>query len=86
MDLEWDDENVEHVARHGITPWEVEEAVADSRRTAFPAHSGRAGVIGRTEAGRILVVIVEQHTLMWHVVTARQATERERRLYRRRTR
>jgi len=29
---DWDDANVEHIARHGITPEEAEEVLLDRRR------------------------------------------------------
>lgn len=31
-EFEWDDDNIEHIARHDVEPWEAEEAVADGER------------------------------------------------------
>jgi uncharacterized DUF497 family protein len=84
--FERDDENVEHIAEHGVEPWEVEEAFDDRGRAPFPAHSGRVGFIGRTEDGRLLVVILERGTRPWRVVTARDAGPTAKRAYRRRNR
>jgi hypothetical protein len=30
-DFDWDDDNVEHIARHGVAPWEVEATVVPPR-------------------------------------------------------
>lgn len=90
-EFEWDEENVEHIARHTVEPWEAEEAVADAGRAPFSARGkDRAGVIGMTEDGRVLVVIVERVEraagTIRRVVMARDATEGEKRIYRRRNR
>ncbi len=83
MDFDWDEDNIAHIARHGVEPWEAEEAAMDPRRAPFPAHSGRVGLIGKTESGRVLVVILERRGRKWRVVTAREATSNEKRAYRR---
>lgn len=80
-DFEWDEDNLDHIARHGVEPWEAEDAVLDANRVRFPAHSGRVGFIGRADSGRRLVVIIEREGRLWRVVTARNATQRERRMH-----
>ncbi len=84
MEFDWDAGNLHHIACHGVEPWKALEAVLDPGRVPFPAHSGRFGVIGKTGGGRILVVVLERRGEKWRVVTARDATAREKRLYRRR--
>ena len=81
--FDWDDDNVDHLAQHGVKTWEAEEAVTDRNRVPFPAHSGRTGFIGRTDEGSVLVVILEREARLWRVVTAREATSTEQRAYRR---
>lgn len=52
-DLIWTDWNVEHIARHGVEPWEVEETVYGQPYVS----RGREGLyrlIGRTDSGRFL--------------------------------
>lgn len=52
MEIEWDDDNVEHLARHGISPDEVKEtlvlrfagAVAPTRPIAFGYWAARQQV------------------------------------------
>ncbi len=64
MRLLWDDEAIAHIARHGVEPWEVEEALADSDRRKFSAYYApgdrRMGFIGKTEDGRVLVVVLRR--------------------------
>lgn len=90
-EFEWDEHNVDHIARHDVEPWEAEEAVADVGRVSLPSRGRpRAGAIGMTEDGRVLVVIVERveraEGPMRRVVTARDATNNEKGSYRRRSR
>jgi uncharacterized DUF497 family protein len=81
--FEWDEANEEHIARHGVHPWEVEEAMEDRRRIRITAHSGRLGIVGRTEDGRLLAVIFEDSGSRVRVVTARDPNATELRAYRR---
>lgn len=88
MEVEWDEPTVEHIARHGVAPEEVEEALGDPRRVGMPAY-GVAGerrrtLIGVTEARRVLFVVYARRGHRLHVVTARDANAREKRRYRRR--
>ncbi|MBI4504713.1 MAG: BrnT family toxin [Chloroflexi bacterium] len=88
MDLQWDDENVEHVARHGVAPEEVEEALQDTRRIGAPTYHAagelRWALIGATEAGRVLFIVYTRRSGTVRVVTARDAVPREKRRYHRR--
>ena len=83
--LRWDEEAEDHIARHRVAFWEVEEAVANIRYAK--RSRGYLQVIGQTEAGRYLTVILdEEDDGFWYVVTALRTMEREKRLLRRRTR
>jgi hypothetical protein len=81
----WDEENIQHIARHNVEPSEAEDALMDPQRIKFSAHSGNMGIIGLTEDGRRLVVIyIKKVMAKIRVITARDATETESRAYRRR--
>jgi uncharacterized DUF497 family protein len=83
----WDEYNLDHIARHGVGPDEAEDAALDPDRVSFSARKiGRVGFIGMTEAGRVLVVILDQAGDLWRVVTARDASSNEKKSYRRRQR
>lgn len=85
FEIEWDDDNETHTARHDVVPREVEEALADPRRLPFGVFEGRRGFVGATSAGRLLFVVVEEGRRgLWRCVTARDATAAEKRRYRRR--
>ncbi len=84
--FDWDEYDLDHIARHGIDPDEAEDAVLDPGRVTFPARRGRVGYIGMTEVGRVLVVILDRKKNLWRVVTARDAGPNEKKSYRRRQR
>ena len=60
MDFDWDDANIDHIAAHGVSPSEAEDAILDPDRIGAPARSSptekRRGIVGTTEQGRILFV------------------------------
>lgn len=89
-DFDWEDANVDHIARHGVTPTEAEDAVLDSRRIPAVARSTlteqRIGIVGMTVTARLLFVAFTERHEMIRVITAYDATERQRRQYRRRRR
>ena len=80
--LIWDPSNVGHIARHNVTLNEVEE-VCQSSFISSNSYGGRFLVVGLTQAGRALAVVVEPSVDdRYYVVTARPASRRERRWYR----
>ena len=83
-ELQWDDENVEHIARHNVNPQEVEDV-------CFGLHiSEREGeqryiLSGKTAAGRYLNVVVERVGKgLFRPVTAFEMSENYKRRYRKR--
>lgn len=87
-DFDWDEANLGHIARHGVEPWEAEEAIVDPDRVGASAHKTpgeqRFAVVGATGAGRMLFVVFTQRGERLRVVTARNADDGEKRRYRRR--
>lgn len=83
-ELIWDDWNEEHVVRHGVRIAEATEAVRNAP-SLTRARDDTYRVIGQTDAGRYLFIIVVPRPLeSFYVVTAREATRDERRNMRRR--
>jgi uncharacterized DUF497 family protein len=77
----WSATDVAHVARHGISPEEVEDVLftppLDARRGE---RENTYLVLGRTRAGRrLLVVIAPRPRNSWYVVTAPDVDRAERR-------
>lgn len=85
--FDWDDGNVDHLARHGIRPEEAEQALLGPRRLGASAynaiHERRWAAIGATEDGRVVFVVFTRRDSDVRVITARDATPTERRRYRR---
>jgi uncharacterized protein len=85
--FDWDDANGDHVARHGVTTDEAEEALLDPRRVGMPVYhvaaERRSGALGATEDGRVLFVVFTRRGSRLRVITARDALAHERRRYRR---
>jgi len=82
----WPEERIEHIARHGVTPEEVEE-VCFGKSLVQRAKSERENpvyyVLGQSEAGRYLFCVVIQFPDgNGYPVTARQMTAKEKRRYR----
>lgn len=83
FELSWDNRNEEHIDRHGVVPEEANQVVWNRAYiTRGRRHTYR--VLGPTDAGRLLPLVVARHGGgFWYVVTARNADDRERREYRR---
>lgn len=82
--LFWTDEAEQHIARHGLTKAEVEDALRGF--SYVRSANGRYVVIARGSARPLLVVIepLKGRRGLAAVVTARPATFAEKRLLRRR--
>ena len=82
----WNQDRIEHIARHGILPEEVEETcfgVALVQRTKSEGDNPVYYVLGQTEAGRYLFCVVIQFPDgKGYPVTARLMTDKEKRRYR----
>ena len=65
--VEWDGENEEHVSRHGVPPWQVEEMIVQGEFECIRhpkwrkggRYAGRFLLRGRTLGGRPLLVVVD---------------------------
>jgi uncharacterized protein len=88
-ELIWDEWNERHIADHGVDPQEVEETVSDPSslflRTRGSARVRRSIVLGLTDSGRYLFVVLEPFGEgRANVVTARDMSDGERRRFKRR--
>jgi uncharacterized DUF497 family protein len=80
----WDETNIEHIANHGVEPYEAEEVIDDD---PFIAKAGKEKYVayGQTDAGRyLLVVFAPKSKQQLRVITARDMTTAERKRIRRR--
>ena len=83
--LDWDDWNVDHIARHGVSRDDVEE-VCHGTPTEDETYRNRLRLVGPTAVGNLLTVILapQDEDGVYYVVTARPAAKKERRIYRER--
>ena len=79
--LIWDSLNVAHIARHDVTPEEV-EAVCHRDPLVQQGHTGRTVVVGPSSSGRMLEVVLDpEGSGVYYVVTAHPASRKDRALY-----
>ena len=82
-ELLWNSWNIEHIAEHNVSPDEVEE-VCYNNPFVTRARNKTIKIIGQTDAGRFLTIFLAPRGRgRYFVITARDATEAERRRYRR---
>jgi len=82
----WTDDRIEHIALHGVTPEEVEEA-SFSKSLVYRGRSEGENpvyyVLGQSAAGRyLLCVVIQFPDGNGYPVTARDMTTKEKRKYR----
>jgi uncharacterized DUF497 family protein len=83
--LVWGDWNRAHMARHGVTPEDVQEVVA-GEPLVRASYKGRFRLLGPNLAQRLLAVFlgpVPDQADVYYVFTARPTSRRERRYYER---
>ena len=90
LEAEWDEDNVEHISRHGVEPEEVEEIVYEDCYPSWIVHvrrrrsrESRWAVFGQTCAGRYLLAVVAPYPQrgVWRAVTAHDMGAQAKRRY-----
>lgn len=85
-ELIWPDERIDHIARHGVTPEEVEEVCFGEsfvRRAKSVGDNPVYYVLGQTNAGRYpFCVVIQFPDGNGYPITARSMTKKEQRRYR----
>jgi len=81
--IRWEAWNIDHIAGHGVIPEEVEDVDYSQRFTVRRVGQMRYLLTGQTVSGRYLSIVMDrEQPSQYVVVTARDATSRERRDYR----
>ena len=84
VDFEWDEDNIEHIARHGVNPEEVEDACYD-KPYVMKGRNGTYLIYGQTGDGRYLLTVARYKGRgIIRVITARDMNDTERRFCRER--
>ncbi|HEV2688421.1 MAG TPA: BrnT family toxin [Bryobacteraceae bacterium] len=84
MEFDWDASNLAHIARHGITAHEAQEAVLiEPLETDVQVHKSEERVLcfGRTKSGRLLTILYTERRGKIRVVTAYEMTKEQQRMY-----
>lgn len=82
--LQWDDNNIEHIARHGVNPQEVEDACFGFH--IYVRESGRRYIVsGQSASGRYINVVIERVGKgVFRPITAFEMSENYKRRYKKR--
>jgi uncharacterized DUF497 family protein len=82
-DLTIDDHILDKIeSKHGVSFEEVRDTCFSDAYQVRRSRGGLYKLFGQTTAGRhILVVLVSRGEGLWRIVTAREMTDKERRLY-----
>jgi hypothetical protein len=84
-EVEWDDNNIEHIARHGVFPDEVEDVAFDNNPWIRKGRKGTRYMLGYTVAGRYLfVVYVLKGKGIARVITSMDMDDKTKKLYKKR--
>ena len=84
-EFEWDDNNIEHIARHPVSPDEVEDVAFDDEPWIRRGEKRTRYMLGFTIGGRYLfVVYVLKGKGVARVITAMDMDDRTRKLYKKR--
>ncbi|MEA3360833.1 MAG: BrnT family toxin [Thermodesulfobacteriota bacterium] len=84
-EFEWDENNIEHIARHRVSMDEVEDAAFDDDPWIKKGRKGTRYMLGYTFAGRYLfVVYILKDKGVARVITSMDMDEKTRKLYKKR--
>jgi uncharacterized DUF497 family protein len=84
--FDWDEDNVSHIAEHGVTPEQAEEAILDPFRQGLPAYQKdsefRFAGLGATEVDDVLFFVFVIRAGKVRVISCRPAEPDEERSFR----
>jgi len=84
-DFDWDDNNIDHISRHRVTPDEVEDVAFDDDPWIRKGKKGIRYMLGYTVGGRYLyVVYVLKSNDIARAITAMDMDDKTRKLYKKR--
>jgi uncharacterized DUF497 family protein len=86
--ISWDEETVNHISKHSVSPEEVEELLFNDIDSPLimRGREGRYLAYGQTGGGRLLLVVWASNYRKTKIITARDMSKKEKQFYRRRKR
>jgi uncharacterized DUF497 family protein len=88
LEFDWDEANISHIARHGVTPQEAEQVIRNlplDLGSRIHGDEHRMAQLGATHQGRILFVVTTWRSHKIRVVTSYPAGRRAQQVYSKRT-
>jgi len=84
--ISWDQETVDHISNHLVSPEEVEGVLFNDVDTPLMMRGkeGKYLPYGKTHGGRLLLIVWASKYKKTKIITVRDMTEKEKRFYRRR--
>jgi len=83
--FDWDNDNLTHAARHGVTPDVVQQVAVNEPKLFANSGKGRSGshlMVGPDDTGRFWsVVLLELTSELWRPITGWPSTNNEIRRY-----
>ena len=84
-EFEWNDINIEHIARHGVSPDEVEDVAFEDDPWIRKGRKGSRYMLGYTVAGRYLFTVYTLKSKgIAKVITSMDMDNKTRNLYKKR--
>ena len=86
QNITWNQETVDHIANHGVSPEEVEQVLFNDYDIPVIMRGKQNKYItyGETDSGRFLFVVWVSQYRKTRIVTARDMTKKEKQFYRKR--
>ncbi len=86
--ISWDQETVDHISNHSVSPEEVEELLFNDVDSPLIMRGKKAKYLayGKTNGGRLLLVVWAALYRKTKIITARDMSKKEKQFYKRRKR
>ncbi|HLB51351.1 hypothetical protein A3F07_04435 [candidate division WWE3 bacterium RIFCSPHIGHO2_12_FULL_38_15] len=80
--LIWDKINFEHIKKHNLSIYEVEQALKDKNRKVFKVKKERYMVLCKYKNRMLSIIVAMEQKRTYYLVTARDMDKNERNKYR----
>ena len=84
--ISWDQETADHISNHSVSPEEVEEMLFNNVTSPIimRGKEGKYLAYGKTNGGRLLLVVWAARYRKTKIITARDMSKKEKQFYKRR--
>jgi len=84
--ISWDQETADHISNHSVSPEEVEQVLFNDTDVPLimKGRKGRYLAYGKTNGGRLLLIVWVFKNRKTKIITARDMSKKEKQFYKRR--